>query len=193
MQNLNQLYKIWKYVPGVEHATFVDPRGVNYKTQLLTRLEPAYIIEKGYLVEVKYFADLDDPESLVLTVTFNYDEELRQRVSVRKWMIESGEPGDHVKIGKKRYTSKQWAKVQIRRRENIIEELTSQAEEFGILSYVQTLFRRLAPELNSYVTTGDPSIVEDISKYSGVWLESPSSVEGVTLRQAIIAQLTFQV
>ena len=189
----DQLYKIWSHVTGVESLQRDNPTSVNYKTQLTTRLHPVYTIDKGYLIKVEYYADHEDADSLILQVDVVYDDDARSRTTTRQYTTEHGDLGDYKKVGVKRYNARQWARVQIKRRQNVIEELTAQAETFGILEFVQDLWRALSSELTSYVNTGDQSLVQSVATYEGAWLESPSSVEGVTLRQAILAQLTFQV
>ena len=186
-------YRIWQYTTFGEPLSD-DPRVINYKTELLLKLQPEYTFESGYLIGVDYYSEYENEESLILTVEIDYDAGTKTRTTTRKYVLENGEFGDLVKggeLGIKRYTDSTWETVQMRRRENIVNGLTAQASQFGILSFVQTLWRNLNDELAAYISTGDTSLIEDITKYNGQWLDSPSSIPDFTLRQIIIAELSI--
>jgi len=91
----------------------------------------------------------------------------------------------------KYYNEETWENVQMRRRKNIVDNLSSQAKKFGILPDVQILWRTLSAELSAYIATGDDSLIQSINKYEGLWLDSPSSVPNVDLRKIIIGSLTI--
>lgn len=186
----DQLYKIWALTP-LGQVSADDPRAINYKTGLITRLQPEEDFNTGYLTSVKYFEDLSNADSLIVDVSIEYNEEEKLRKTVRKYTIEEGTFGDYVKEGVKTYNQTQWETVQKRRRQNIIDILTANASKFGILPYVQDLWRTLNAELIAYVSTGDKTLIGSIISYEGSWLEYPSDVTGFSLRDAIVYRLNF--
>ena len=188
-------YKIWEY--SILGQTLPDdPRTLDYKTGLTTRLHPIMAFVKGELIQVKYFSDYDDESSLILCVDIEWVREsgvLKQRVETRKYVLEGEgvEYGEAVKVSVKYYDTVTSAKADVKRRSNIISDLTAKAGDFGVLSYVQTLFRSLDNELNAYVSTGDDSVLSKIENYTGKWLETPVPNTPFTLRQLIIAEMTI--
>ena len=188
-------YKIWEYsILGQPLAD--DPRTLDYKTGLTTRLHPVMTFAKGELTQVKYFSDYDDESSLILCVDIEWVREegvLKQRVETRKYVLEGEgiEYGEAVKISVKHYDTVTSAKADVKRRSNIISDLTARAEDFGVLSDVQELFRSLDNELNAYISTGDNAILSKILTYEGQWLETPVPNTPYTLRQVILDGLTI--
>lgn len=154
---------------------------------------------KGELVKVEYFKDYDgetySDKILNVDIVWSRDGsgELKKRTEIRKWVIESDgdEYGDIVKTTEKYYDPQLASLADARRRKNIIDELTSQAKDFGVLSYVQTMFRGLDDELNAYEKTGDTKLIERIGSYSGQWLDAPVPNTEYSLRQAIMGELTI--
>lgn len=188
-------YKIWEHsILGQSLAD--DPTTLDYKTGLTTRLHPVMTFVKGELTQVKYLADYDDESSIILSVDIEWLREegvLKQRIETRKYTIE-GEGvvyGEAVKVSNKYYDVVTSAKADVKRRSNIISDLTARADSFGVLSYVQTLFRSLGNELNAYISTGDDSILGKIETYTGKWLETPVPGTPFTLRQVIISEMTI--
>ncbi len=191
-------YKIWPL--AVEpRPPFTDPSGLDYKTNLSKRLHPAMTMVKGELVKVEYFRDYDGDayNNKILSVDIDWQRSesgrLVKRTETRQWVVDSEEVefGSHVKTTEKHYTPQLAALADARRRKNIVDDLTSQADAFGVLPYVQTMFRSLDNELNAYEKTGDKKIIEKINSYSGAWLDTPVPNEPYTLRQAIIGGLTI--
>ena len=193
-----QLYIIWLFTQ-LESLNEGDPRTINYKTGLTIRLHPEYTFVKGELTQVKYFSEYQNEDSLVVCVDIQWERntngDLLKRIETRKYVIDSESDdivfGDFVKISEKFYDTVTAAKADTKRRQNIVNNLTAQAEQFGILPFVQTVWRNLDDELSAYIGTGDHSIISEITNYNGSWLEFPSSVPTFTLRQVIIAELTI--
>ena len=193
-------YKIWKLTNYEDQlrSTSDDPRQINYKTGLNTRLHPEYTFDKGELTQVKYFETYGDESSLVLCVDITWERDetknLTKRTETRKYVIESeGEEiefGPLTKISEKFYDAVTGAKADVRRRSNIVDNLIARAERFGVLSFVQTMFRSLDDDLNSYKATGDSTVLGDIDTYEGAWLETPVPDTPFTLRQLIIYEMT---
>ena len=191
------IYKIWDLVPdNVLFSGDDDPRSYDFSKGLTVRLHQKLSIESGLLMSVEYYKDYDGETygDLIVkcTIVWNYEGRLVSRIEKYEWAIKGEDLsfGPHVKETTKYYNEEQAAVADSRRRENIITELTSLSQSFGVLSYVQTMFRALDNELNAYTKTGDPKIIEKIGAYSGKWLDAPfPDREGVTLRMAIIGQL----
>lgn len=202
LQEINEqqgkVYKIWGLAVSAKPA-FSDPSGLDYKTGLSIRLHPDLTMVKGELVKVEYYREYDGENfnDKILTVDIEWSRndsgKLVKRTETRKWALvsDSEQYGDHVKTTEKYYTPQLAALADARRRKNIIDDLTSQAEAFGVLSYVQTMFRSLDNELNAYEKTGDTKLIEKIGSYSRQWLESPVPNTDYTLRQAIMGALTI--
>jgi len=195
--NIDQQYLIWLYTTH-NYVDFADPRTVDYKTGLTVRLHPTLTFNRGELVAVDYCAIHGDPTSLVLRVDIQWDRVdgvLVKRIETRKYVIESVdgeiEFGDHVKVSEKFYDSVTAAQADVKRRTNIINDLTAKAEAFGVLSYVQDLWTTLDNELNAYKATNNRLILSEINNYEGAWLETPVPDTPFTLRQLIIYELTL--
>lgn len=188
-----QLYKIWE-LTSAEMSSGEDPRTLNYKTELLFKLHPIYTFNSGYLVQVRYLAEHEDEDSEILNVEFEYDDENKVRTVTRRYVIESPESieyGDFVKVGTKYYTDVAWERSLTRRRNNIVGDLTANAEALGIISYVQTLWRNLNAELSAYISTGDRSLITEIMEYEGAWLDNQLADSRYTIRQLIVGRLTI--
>jgi hypothetical protein len=193
-------YKIWDLVPDASLlGGYLDsPAGLNYKTGLKVRLHPKLTFEKGELVSCDYYLGYDGAEysNLIVSVAMqwvrNDSGRLTQRVTTRKWTLETGEFGPDEKVTIKFYDAKKAAIADTRRRRNIIESMTAQSESFGVLPYVQTMFRSLDDELNAFEKTGDTKLIQKIAAYQpdAVWLAAEVA-PNVTLRMAILGQLTL--
>ncbi len=180
------------------------PAHINYKTQV-KRLHGLEYLQKGELQKMEYYRDYNETtgeyEQLILAAYFEWirDEsgQLIKRPSFRRWVKFNGELGEPYYDEPKIYNKQKAQIADARRRDNIIKHLTSQSEIFGVLTYVQTMFRTLDNELNAYEKTGDPKLLEKIQSYSGAWLNTdvssviPDMPAGTTLRSVIISQLTL--
>ena len=194
-EDLDQEYKIWALAVNSKLANS-DPRGLDYKTGLITSLFAKLSFDKGELLHVEYYRDYDgvDYSDLVLDVGIEYNRNaqgvLTDRTTTRKWAIKDGEFGTHVKTTRKYYSITQAAVADQRRRSNIVDNLVAKADP-SVVSFVKTMFRSLDNEINSYKTTGDTSLITAISQYQDdvPWLDA-EVVPSVTLRMAIIGQLT---
>ena len=190
-----QEYKIWQLTNYEDQLKSLsdDPRTLNYKTGLTEQLFPVYKQKTGYIVQVPYLSEHGNEESIILRSDVTYNELEKYRDTVRKFTIitEDGSVqfGDFVKTSRKFYDNQQWEIVQKRRRQNIVDLLTAQAAQFEVLGFVQTLWRTLNAELSAYISTGDDTLIEKIASYDGQWLDAPSSIPGLTLRQVIAGQL----
>lgn len=213
-------YKIWHLVePVFAPADFsLPPFGLNYKTGLYaTRLNPVLDMFRGELMQVKYYANIVEVDGekplftdLILCVDIQWERDannrLAKRTEVRKWTVGAStdaEPvfGPDTKTTFKVYNQTQAAIADVRRRNNIIEELTARAAEFGAEIPNQKMRRTLDNEMNAYVNTGADAIIGAVYAYVDPdnipWLEAQTSVLNpetgqmvdLTVRQAIMAQL----
>ena len=207
-------YNIWYTVPfDYAPSDFSKkPWSLNYKTGLNHRPHPVIEWTKGEVQFVKYYENYDREtgvySNLLLRVEFDWirddNNRLIERRDTRKWTVSGStdtEPvyGSDVKIGSKIYTTQMSDSADRRRRNNIVNLLIAQAEDFGATVFNQTMFRILNAELFAYLETGDPSLLSAITSYvdpDGVpWLDAqvPNAPAGYTVRMAIVSQLDLSV
>lgn len=201
-------YKIWdlSVKPSLPDA---DPRGLDYKTGLISRLhEKSLDRNKGVDVRNDFYESFDGEIYSNLIVreefvwTFDDNGKFQKREMKHLFTIKGStddQPifGEHVKETEKYYTDKDAAKAGRARRDNVISDMLDAVEKTAIalgndnlLGYVQTMFRSFDNELNAYKTTGDTRIIEKIAAYNVAWIEA-EVLPGATLRQAIMAQLSL--
>lgn len=194
---MSEGYKIWFLTDYEENlkSPFDSPFTLDYKTGLNVRLHPRFIIDSGELRRAEYYSSYDgtDYNDIILEVdvVWNRNEagQLFERIETRRWYNTDDSIGDHVKVTKKYYNKEMAAKADSRRRSNIVEHMTALADTFGVLAYVQTMFRDLDDSLTSYEKTGDVRIISEIETYEGVWLEVNFPGTPYTLRQVIMSEL----
>lgn len=189
---MNQ-HKIWRYVNNAE-APDASPIGVDYKTGLTIKLQPMISMTKGRVLNVGHYATYDGEEfnDLIIRVEMVYtDLPLGlHRQTTRTWLNEDESDGES-KVSEKYYDIIQAGREAIRRRGNIVDELTAQAEIFGKLADTQEMFRSMVSSMNSYTLAGDPQLIADIGAYPGEWLDEIFPGTPFTFRQAIQGALTI--
>jgi len=212
-------YNIWSIldpsIAPIDHTQ--TPEYINYKTGV-PRLHPVEDVFRGELVQVKYFKDFDEDteeySNLILCVEFEWERDsrnrLKRRIATRKWTTRTSTDenpvyGPHVRVDRKHYNKKKSRIADIRRRENIVEELTARASEFGAEIPNQKMRLALDHSFGPYIDTGNPQLVQDVQDYvdpDGVpWLEAETEIYvpeqditiALTVRDAIKAQLSLGV
>lgn len=179
-----------------------DPRTLNYKTGLTTRLNPVYEFDKGRLVKTEWFApdDQDEYTVHVLTVENEYfdnaDGSVNRRITTRKWIVEDGSFGAFTKVTKKPYSPQLAKREGVRRRTNIVNELRDQTTLFGVQNQFLKMYRDLDLDIRAYVEEDDLSLINLIGVYKqdqpdGAWLETIVPGTTFTLRQAIMGALNY--
>jgi len=162
------------------------PSHINYKVQI-RRVHPKEDITSGQLGMTEYFKDYNPEtsefETLVLAAYFEWVRDvptgrLVKRVSYRRWARRDGSLGPKVYDEPKIYATKQQSnRADTRRRKNIVSSLESQAEDFGVLPFVQTMFRNMSAELRSYEDLYDPKLITEIAALTSVWATTDVTVE----------------
>jgi len=195
-------YIINKYGPQ-GHINDDDPRTLNYKTGLTTRLNPGYQFNKGRLVETNWFAP--DENGLytvhVLTVENEYTDHpntdtVDYRTTTRRWVVEGGGYGEFIKVTVKPYDERMAKREGSRRRQNIVNDLRDQTTLFGVQSQFLEMFRDLDLDIRAYQDEGDMSLISLVGIYKkgqpeGIWLEANVPGSPYTLRQAIMGALNY--
>lgn len=205
-------YRIWSYSVEDRDPTD-DPRGLNFKTGLHTRLHPVYDFVAGELQKVEYYATATpnaqgtvDYSDLVCDVSFTYTRDAggfaQYRVATRRWFLADGTPGPHVKVQVKYYTPQTSMKEGKRRRENIVDnammtvvgmlQATNPTTDIEVLlQWGRDLASEYSAQISTYIRESNRDIVTELGKNLPAypWLDTIVDAQGTTIRDYLINEL----
>lgn len=207
--------KIYRFIPeSYRYVKNHAPIGHDYKVGLTTTLFPKRYFNKGELYKVEYFSD-EAQTDLVVNVDINYTRDAlgfaTERTTTRTWYREDGTAHPDIKVTKKIYANDTLSQIKegIKRRGNVVEGLqmpvlgsmlatvaaksgeTEPERQGRILLMGRKFLADYKEEFTNYIQDSNKEILSKITAANDFWLENVIDVNGTTIRDMILFELTI--